>query len=148
MLHWRAMRRRSVRLGWALIALMATACDSPPTSPIDPSFTAGVVHESFSGSLAVLGFRFYSFNVPTRGNVDVTLLSLTEGGAASSAAVLLTVGVPRGTDCIGTNSIGASAGATPQLGVALDPGIYCVRIADNGTLTAPVNFSITITRPQ
>lgn len=147
MLHWRAMRR-SLRPGLALLALLGAGCTEESPGIIDPTFTQGVVHESFSGSLPLLGFRFYSFTVPQRGAIEATLLSLTENGVAVSTTALLTIGAPRGTDCVGTSSIGASPGASPQLTVSVDPGVYCVRIADNGSFTAPLDFAITITRPR
>jgi hypothetical protein len=134
-------------LGLALLGL-ASACEEPAAGPINPSFTQAVVHESFSGQLPLLSSRFYSFTMPRSGRVALTLLSLTAGGAPSSEQIGLGIGVPRGFDCIVSNTAVSGPGATPQLQLELDPGVFCAAVFDNSTLTQPVDFSLNITRPQ
>ena len=140
------MRVRALFLAVCSALLMAACADDSPV-PTDPSRTVAVTHESFSGTLPLLGARFYSFTVPHVGNADVTLLSLRESGSASSATVAIGIGVPRATDCTISNTVNTAVSPSPVLAVNLDPGVYCVRIFDTGTLTAPVDFSINITRP-
>jgi hypothetical protein len=141
------MNVRGLVLGLALVCATA-ACDEVTETPIDPSVTAPVVHESFSGSVSLLGSAFYSFTQVRTGRVKVTLLTLVENGAASTTTVGVGVGVPRGTDCIVQNAVNTATGGAPQLTIDLDPSIYCVRVFDTGTLTAPATFSVNITRPQ
>jgi hypothetical protein len=141
------MRVKRAGLGLALLAAGA-ACSPPSPPPINPTFTQGVVHESFSGTLPPLGFRFYSFTLTQTGNVDITLLRLRENGQDTDTAVTVAIGLPRGTDCAAANAASARAGATPQLALELDPAIYCVRVSDAGTLSGPAEFWINITRPQ
>ncbi len=131
------------------LALGGSACSKEGVSPTPSPATVPVVVESFTGTLPKLGFSFYSFTVTQSGPISLTLLSLTENGAPSTAAVLLLLGVPRGTDCIGTTAITAGAGVTPQLSISVGPLIYCARIADAGNITAPTaSFAINITRPR
>ncbi len=134
-------------LGLALLGL-ASACEEPAPGPINPTFTQGVVHESFSGHLPLLSSRFYSFTMPQTGRVALTLLSLTAGGDPSSDQIGIGVGVPRGFDCIVSNTAVTGVGVTPQLQLELDPGVYCAAVFDNSTLSQPVDFSLNITRPR
>lgn len=141
-----------VRRVWALLLgglVMSTgaACETS-NPPINPTFTSAVTVESFSGSLPLLGFRFYSFTMPRAGSVSVTLLSLREGTEPSTATIGIGLGVPRGTDCALSNTVNTGVGTSPQLTVATEAGgVLCVRVYDTGTLTAPVDFSLNITRP-
>jgi hypothetical protein len=41
----------------------------------------------------------------------------------------------------------AGAAAAPQITDTVDAGIYCIRLYDTGTRTAPAAFSVTIVRP-
>ena len=133
-----------------VVFLLAGACDQTeaPAAPSNPGSTTPVAVESFTGTLAVGGSRFYSFTVPQTGNVSLLLHSLIENGAASTAQLTLGLGVPRGTDCTVTDLVGATASGTPQLIAAVAPAIYCVRIADPGNLTAPATFAVNIIRPR
>lgn len=105
--------------------------------------------EVFSGTLSVSGARFYSFPVTVYGHVTVTLESLTGTSDASDPAstVGLGLGLPRGTDCTTSTVSAIGAGTDPQLRNTLDPGIYCVRVSDAGTLTEPVSFTVRIAHP-
>jgi hypothetical protein len=141
------MNVRRVVLGLALVGL-ASACDETVATPANPSFTQAVVHESFSGHLPLLSSSFYSFTVPQTGRVALTLLSLTVAGAPVSEQIGIGVGVPRGLDCIVTQTAITGPGATPQLQTELDPNVYCAVVFDNQTLTQPVDFSLNITRPR
>ena len=133
-----------------LLLVSAAACnkDESPVSPSDPAAIQPIVVESFTGTIGLLGSSFYSFTVPTNGNVSLLLHSLSEAGAASTAIMGLGLGVPRGTDCTVTNPAATGPGATAQLTTSVPPGVYCVRITDLGNLTAPATFAINIIRPR
>ncbi len=131
------------------VALGGSACANETVTPTPGPATKPVAIETFAGTLPKEGSRFYSFTVAQSGTVSIMLLGLVENGAPSTATVLLTLGVPRATDCIGTSSVVVGVGVGPQLSLALDPLIYCARIADIGNLTAPTAaFSINIVRPR
>src|SRR5438445_7432670 len=142
----------------AILGLMmfGTACShSSTTSPSATSTTtttttaaAPTVSESFTGTLPVAGFKFYSFNIAVNGTVNVTLNSVSGAGVPSTVQLGLGIGQPAGTDC--TTSVVQTAGsafAAPQATGVFGPGLFCVRVFDVGNLFAPANFTVTIAHP-
>jgi hypothetical protein len=132
-----------------VLAATAIACgndESTPTAPT-PVPAEPTMTETFSGTLAVGGVRFYSFSVSVYGTVNLTLTSLggvTDGG---DLQLTLALGVPRGTDCaVGTSALTAP-GSSPQVSTPVNAGVYCARVYDTGTLTEPTTFSVTIAHP-
>jgi len=128
------------------LALCVSACDdnspaAPTPTPVGPTMT-----ESFAGTLNAGTFRFFSFSVVQYGNVNVTLNGATSAGDPS-IQVGLGLGSPNAQDCRVTSSITTAAGATAQLTNVFSPGVYCVRIFDTGTLSAPATFDISIAHP-
>jgi hypothetical protein len=131
------------------LALAGPACaEATVAGPTAVGNNVTLTTEVFSGSLPVGGFRFYSFTVPQTGLTSVTLLSLTENGAASTATVFLGLGAPRGTECLLIDGQQVSPGVAAQVSLSPSPGVYCARIADAGNLTGPADFSINIVRPR
>jgi len=132
-----------------LLALTAIACEedfATPTSvtpiPADPTVT-----ETFRGTLAVGGARFYSFSVSVYGTVNLTLTDVNGSTEATDVLLGLALGVPRGTDCISLSAATTSAGSSPQVSNAVNAGVYCARIYDTGTLAEPAGFVVTIAHP-
>jgi hypothetical protein len=136
---WRAV--------WLAAALIGVGCTKDPALT-QPSTNGAVAIESFVGSLAVGGSAFYSFTVPQQGSVTLTLLSLTVGGTPSDLSVSIGLGTPSGTVCRTTTAAPATAGITPQVNTPVVPSVYCVNVADSGSLTAAANFAVNITRPR
>jgi len=144
-------------LGLILISMMfGTACShSSTTSPSATSTTtttttaaAPTVSESFTGTLPVAGFKFYSFNIAVNGTVNVTLNSVSGAGVPSTVQLGLGIGQPSGLDCAATTNVTAGTpAAAPQATGTFGPGLFCVRVFDVGNLFAPANFNITIAHP-
>jgi hypothetical protein len=132
-----------------VFGLLTAACSNSSDNSTTAPTTAGPSTEIFAGTLAVQGSGFYSFTVGSTGLVSITLASLatTKTGPALNNIMGLGVGQPLGTDCSVTNSVAAAPALTAQLVNSLTPAIYCTRIYDLGTLTAPVNFTIRIVHP-
>jgi hypothetical protein len=128
-------------------SLCAAGCSGSSTSPT--TTVSGTVTEVFAGTLSVGGSSFYSFTVSSTGTASVTLASITTGvpGPAANIAVNMGLGVPAGIGCPVTTSVTVGPALTAQIAQILDPGIYCVNIADVGNLTAAVNFAIRILHP-
>jgi hypothetical protein len=143
--------RVSARIALLLsLVLVAGACnDDSPSAPNQPPNSGGApIVESFTGTLAQNGSTFYSFNVPQTGQVLLTLITLREAGADSTALVSLGIGNPVGTGCnVLTGSV-IAAGASPQVSTTQNPGIYCARLGDLGNLTGPATFHVNIARPR
>jgi hypothetical protein len=142
----------------AILGLMmfGMACShSSTTSPSATSTTtttataaAPTVSESFTGTLPVAGFKFYSFNIAANGTVNVTLNSVSGAGVPATVQLGLGIGQPSGLDCATTTTVTAGiTAAAPQTTGVFGPGLFCVRVFDVGNLFAPANFNITIAHP-
>ena len=148
----KCMRATTALLG---ILLLGSACShNSTTSPSASSTTtpttvaSPTVSETFTGTLPVGGFKFYSFTIAANGTVNVTLNSVAGTGVPSTVQVGLGIGQPAGTDCAAT--VTATAGANfskPQATGTFGPGAFCVRVFDVGNLAAPASFNITIAHP-
>ena len=138
------------------LILFGSACShsSTSTSPSGSSSTsttaaaAPTVSESFTGTLPVGGFKFFSFNIAANGTVNVTLNSVSGAGIPSTVQVGLGIGTPSGIDCSTTTTVTAGVtAAAPQTTGTFGPGTFCVRVYDVGNLFGPANFNITIAHP-
>jgi hypothetical protein len=142
----------------AILGLMmfGTACSHSSTTspsattstPTTPTVAAPTVFESFTGTLPVGSFRFYSFNIAANGTVNVTLNSVSGAGVPTTVQLGLGIGQPSGADCAATTNVTAgTTAAAPQTTGTFGPGLFCVRVYDVGNLFAPANFNITIAHP-
>jgi hypothetical protein len=123
-----------------LTASLAAACISgTPTAP-DP--VADV--NTFSSSVAPGSAASRQFDVTTGGTVSVRLSSTNPDGVVLG----LGVGIPRSNgSCAVSSAVDTPAGAEAQLAVTTGAGAYCARVHDPGTLSAPVSFTLVISRP-
>ena len=140
-------RATAWRAAGLVAVVIAAGCTKDPALT-QPSTNGAVIIESFVGTLAVGGSAFFSFTVPEPGTVTLTLLSLTVAGAPSDLTVNLGLGQPVGTTCRTTTSAPVTAGIAPQSSTPVVASVYCVNIADNGTLTAAADFAVNISRPR
>ncbi|MEO8678444.1 MAG: hypothetical protein ABI665_05320 [Vicinamibacterales bacterium] len=132
----------------SLIAVIGcAACSEPASTPTSPSeVTVGT--QLFSGTLPVAGAKFYSYSVNTGGTVAAMLASLSPGlGGSPSTRVELGIGIPAGTGCRLLTSSVVGPALVPQLQLSQTPGVYCVSIADTGSLVSPMAFAIRISHP-
>lgn len=135
---------------WIALALSACGRDDSPTSPSTPTaptINPPSVTEVWENTLAMGATRFYAYSVGLNGTVNITLASLTERGVDSSAELSLGWGTPSGTGCSVSSPALVTAGAEPQVSTTSAPGVYCVRVADPGNLTAAAAFRILIAHP-
>jgi hypothetical protein len=118
------------------------------TSTTTTTAAAPTVTETFSGTLPVAGFKFYTFNIAVNGTVNVTLTKVSGTGVPSTVQLGLGIGQPAGTDCTATITQTAGTGSTaPQATGVFGPGLFCVRVFDVGNLFAPATFTVTIAHP-
>lgn len=141
--------------------ILAAACSEPkfslPTSSTEADSTSTTTTttvsatdpQTFSGTLAVREKRFYSFTVPSTRTVTITLEQLQNGDeTASTATLVLGLGVPSGTGCAMLREVAAGASSdAPHIDESLTTGIYCAQLADPGILTDAVMFSVRIEFP-
>jgi hypothetical protein len=141
--------RRFAAVFIAVLAAMAAGCDETagPTEPTDVGPFSRT--EIFAGRLAPGGTAFYSVVSGNAGSVVVTFASARVINTSTTLSPTLTLGfgVPRGTDCQTSQTVQASPALQSQIRVSIEPGIYCVRIADTGALSQPVDFAIRMILP-
>jgi hypothetical protein len=120
-----------------LSALFLAGC----SGVVDPSKNQV---ENFSGTLNLLAQVDHNFNVEKNGEVQVRLTSITP----NSAAILgVGLGQPAGSTC-GIYSVNNIAGVgRDAFGSSIQKGSWCVRVFDNGTLTAPQNYTLQVSHP-
>jgi len=130
-------------------SLPTSATDTDSTSTTTTTTTTSATDpQTFSGTLAVRGQRFYSFTVPSTRTVRVTLEQLqNEAGAASRDTLVLGLGVPSGTGCAMLREVAAGSSDVPHFDESLTAGVYCTQLTDPGTLTGAVAFSVRIEFP-
>ena len=125
-------------------ALGAAACgddssSDPGTAPTIPTTT-----NTFTGSLNPNGGRTETFITARSGTVTATLVSL---GPDSGLTVGFGLGTWNGNACqmtlVKDNAVQTSA----IIGAASNAGTLCVRIYDQGNLTAPVDYQIDVVHP-
>lgn len=129
----------------AVLALAAAgaACgsDNPDTgttpTPILPTT------EQFSGDgLNPNGARVHPFAVLAAGTVSATLTALDPDNGVTLG---LALGTWNGAACAVTIANDAAITGTAVVGTASAAGNLCVRLYDQGNLTAPVSYLVTVT---
>jgi len=123
--------------------VLTAGCTTTIFSPTPVADTATLVKE-FSSLVVPGGSASRDFELTAAGPIGITLKSTTPDGVL----VGLGVGIPRSNgSCALSAAVETTAGATAQITLSADTGTYCARVYDPGTLTAPVPFTISISRP-
>ena len=133
-------------VGGLLAALVVTAaCGNNNTTPTTPTTPTGPTTSIFASRLTPGGAVSRSFGTSTNGTVTVMLTN----AAGPSTVVGLGIGVPTTglAKCALSTAINTASGSTPQISAAVDSGQYCVTVYDLGTLTSPIDFSVTLVYP-
>jgi hypothetical protein len=109
-----------------------------------PRSTAGT--DTFSSLLPVGSSASRAFDVSQPGTIAVTL---SVASPPANVTIGLALGVPRadGSGCYVNTTLLTPAGAAPQITRAVEPGEYCVRVFDPGTLGTTVGFTTTAVHP-
>src|SRR5262249_40096588 len=127
-----------------LAGLAAAGCsDSNSSSTTSPTPTpTGPTNSTFSSFIypSAIGAGWQNLTVSgTTATVTATLVSTNPPGVTVGLGIGV-AGVVSG--CPQGVSINATSGA--QLSATVDPGTYCVKVFDPGTLTSKVEFTVTI----
>ena len=128
--------------------IITSACTNPlnnlfgnPTAPSTNTSTT----DTFSGTLAPNASLVFTFSVATAGSVAVTLTTVSP---ATTGSLGLGVGPSSNGTCTITNSTsGATAGGSPQLSAMENPGNYCVKVSDAGSLMTTSTVTVTVLHP-
>ncbi len=122
----------------ALSAAGACGSDTPqgPTLP-DPVQKT----ENFTGTLTVNGSAVHAFVVDRPGAVTAQVTELSTDGVTFG----LSLGSWSGVACQLIVATASSREGTLVAGTAQTVGNFCVYLNDNGTLTGPVDYALTVT---
>src|SRR5688500_111831 len=125
-------------------AVLLAAGDGTTTT--SPTSTAGSGQETSVGQFAVGGSASRTILASGAGEIALTL---SAAGPPSDIALWLGIGIPAANNvgCHQTRTVLVSAAATPHLVATVDAGTYCVRVADAGTMTGTVAFTVLISHP-
>ena len=130
-------------LALTIVIAVAGCARTTMTSPTPVADTETLVRE-FSSLVNPGGSASREFDVTAAGPIAVTLKSTTPSGVT----VGLGVGIPRSDgSCALSAAVATAAGAAAQISISADAGAYCAKVYDAGSLTAPVPFTISISRP-
>lgn len=129
----------------AAVLAAAAACGNSTTTPTAPTTPTGPTTSIFGSRLTPGGAVSRQFGASTNGTVTAMLTN----AAGPNTVVGLGIGVPTTglAKCALTTAIQTNAGSTPQLSATVDAGNYCVVVYDLGTLTSPIDFSVTLVYP-
>jgi hypothetical protein len=120
----------------ATIRVYLPAVVAPPTGTTTTEIVSSVLSDR--------GFTSHAFASPEGGTIRVTLTSV----GPPAVPIGLGIGIFGGpVPCALSTSVTTGPGSQPQVSANVDRGGYCVQVFDTGTLTGPVPFSLTITRP-
>ncbi len=140
---------RGVRRAVAAAAVFAAAACGSSNSPLAPGQAALLTDTTllFRNELSVGGSGFFSFVVGRPQPVSVTYASSMVGntGPAVPTELYLGLGTPGGTECVLTEpAVQVGPALTAQIVRELPPGTYCVRVADAGGMSVPLNIGVRI----
>jgi hypothetical protein len=126
-----------------LIAAVASSSCRTITAPTEVADTERLLRE-FSSLVVPGGAASREFTLTTAGTIAITLTSTTPAGTAVGVGI----GIPRANgSCALSAAVETMAGSAAQIAIAADTGPYCAKVYDPGTLTTPVPFTISISRP-
>jgi hypothetical protein len=127
--------------------LIMSACSNPLSDLFGDKSTPspGTSTDTFNGNLGPNGSVVFTFSVATAGNVAITLTAVSP---AVTGPLGLGVGPSSaGTCTIAASTAGATAAGSPQLSGTQNPGSYCVKVSDAGTLTTMSSVTVTVSHP-
>jgi hypothetical protein len=136
------MSRSTTFLALLLLTPLVAACgdDDPADLPSAPTPVA--ITEQFLGDLNPNGGRTHPFVVLQAGQVSARLTGLSPD---DTLIVGLSIGTWNGQVCQVVLANDAAALNTTVVGAAQQTGQFCVRINDNGRLTASTDYQIDVT---
>ena len=122
----------------AALALALAGCGSSTPATTAPDAVRST--ETFTGTLLAHSSMWHPFAVTQTGQLEV---KLTEADPAVS------IGLGVGQVTTGCTLLAYNSAATVGTAItgSIQAGSYCVSLYDVGTLTDPVNYTVTVTHP-
>ena len=123
---------------FACVAAAGCGDDAAPTTPVE---TPVQITESFQGTINLNGAATHTFATTRAGQAQATLTSLSPD---SAAIVSFQFGTWNGQYCAALLSKDDATTGQNLVGNA-SLGSFCVRVSDVGRLTAPTDYTISVT---
>ena len=142
--------RRFAAVVLAALAVLSAACGDEIDTGVDPGDIGPVSRaEVFTGTLAPRESSFYAISTGFAGTIAITFASarVTTTNTTLSPTMTIGFGVPRGTDCQTSQTVNVTPGLQSHIRTSIDPGTFCVRIADTGGLSQTIDFAVRIVLP-
>jgi hypothetical protein len=138
--------RRAYCAAIVLLATVTMACNDTSTSQTITAPTAAGTTSVFSGTIVTGGTATRSFDAALTGTATATFEFLDQGGVT----LQLGMGIPRanGAGCFLSRALTVAPGAGSALSMPVEPGSFCVQLADtSGQIARVAAFRVTITAP-
>ena len=125
-------------------ALFAAGCDNTIENAPGPTAPAPTTTENFEGTINPNGAGNHTFLTAAAGTVTVTLTEVTPDSALQVGLVL---GTWNGIICQMSMAMDPAVQGNQILGSVSGAGSLCVRVHDNGRLSAPLSYKLTVVHP-
>lgn len=116
------------------VLLASLACTSVTSSDTE-------VTENFAGTVTLRSSVWHDFVVTASGTATVGLTSL------ASTAPSIGLGIGDATSGCERLTFSEEAQAGDTLAATVEPGEYCVLVTDNGRLTEPASYTVSVKHP-
>lgn len=127
-----------------IAALFVAGCDNVVEDATGPAPPAPTVTDNFEGTLNVNGASTHTFNTAAAGTVTITLTEVTPD---ITVPVSLVLGTWNGVTCQMSIAMDTAVQGNQLLGTVSGPGSLCVRVHDNGRLSAPLSYKMSVVHP-
>ena len=125
-------------------ALLGAGCDNVVENAPTPTTPAPTTTTNFEGTINPNGAGTHTFNTVAAGTVTVTLTEVTPDATIPVSVVL---GTWNGVVCQTSIAMDTVVQNNQLLGSVSGPGSLCVRVHDNGRLTAPLSYKLSVVHP-
>lgn len=132
-----------------LAAVLTLGCGNnqattPTPTPTPTPTRSSPASETFTSNLTVQGSAWRFVNAIAGGTVTAILTTTDQ----PEKVVGLGIGLrSSASGCLVTRDVIAAAGSSLRIDATVDAGAYCIKVFDTGTLTTPMNFTVSITYP-
>ena len=138
------MDRKLYRAVVLALALFAAGCDNDVENATGPIAPAPTTTENFEGTINVNGASTHPFATVAAGPVTVTLTEVTPD---NTIAIGLVLGTWNGVICQMSMSMDFAVQGNQLVGTVSGPGSLCARVHDNGRMSVPLSYKLTVVHP-
>jgi hypothetical protein len=138
------MDRKLYRAVVLALALFAAGCDNEVENATGPIAPAPTTTDNFEGTINVNGANTHTFATVAAGPVTATLTEVTPD---NTIAIGLVLGTWNGVICNVQLAMDFAVQGNQLVGSVSGPGSLCVRVHDNGRMSAPLSYKLSVVHP-